>query len=171
MINIKTFEINSQDFVLINDLEKGLLRGSIWGNLYEGYKFILENIGNLSEEQKMMLMLQVYAFTSLELSMYITTHPNNTEAIKTLKRVNIEKDKLKDLVSIVARNLKETGYFYLVHRYTRLNDIKNELLKNNLFINKQRIVFDQNKVDPVSVLLKISFNKSEIIEDKLTITR
>ena len=78
---------------------------------------------------------------------------------------------LKDLVSIVARNLKETGYFYLVHRYTRLNDIKNELLKNNLFINKQRIVFDQNKVDPVSVLLKISFNKSEIIEDKLTVTR
>ena len=30
---------------------------------------------------------------------------------------------LKDLISIVARNLKETGYFYLVHRYTRLNDI------------------------------------------------
>ena len=125
MINIKTFEINSQDFVLINDLEKGLLRGSIWGNLYEGYKFILENIGNLSEEQKMMLMLQVYAFTSLELSMYITTHPNNTEAIKTLKRVNIEKDKLKDLVSMKYGALCSTkpyidGYYDRKNTWERL---------------------------------------------------
>ena len=125
MINIKTFEINSQDFVLINDLEKGLLRGSIWGNLYEGYKFILENIGNLSEEQKLMLMLQVYAFTSLELSMYITTHPNNTEAIKTLKRVNIEKDKLKDLVSMKYGALCSTkpyidGYYDSKNTWERL---------------------------------------------------
>ena len=125
MINIKTFEINSQDFVLINDLEKGLLRGSIWGNLYEGYKFILENIGNLTEEQKMMLMLQVYAFTSLELSMYITTHPNNTEAIKTLKRVNIEKDKLKDLVSMKYGALCSTkpyidGYYDRKNTWERL---------------------------------------------------
>lgn len=98
VIIIKTFEINSQDFVLVNDLEKGFLRGSIWGNLYDGYKFILENIGSMSEEQRLMLMLQVYAFTSLEISMYITTHPNNSEAIKTLKRVNIEKEKLKETI-------------------------------------------------------------------------
>ncbi len=125
VIDIKTFEINSQEFVLINDLEKGLLRGSIWGNLYDGYKFILENIGNLSEEQKLMLMLQVYAFTSLELSMYITTHPNNTEAIKTLKRVNIEKDKLKEVVSMKYGALCSTkpyidGYYDRKNTWERL---------------------------------------------------
>ena len=95
VIIIKTFEVNSQEYVLVNDLEKGFLRGSIWENLYDGYKFILENIAPVTEEQRLMLMLQVYAFTSLELSMYIKTHPDCIEAIKTLKRVNMEKQKLK----------------------------------------------------------------------------
>ena len=125
MINIKTLEINSQEFVLINDLEKGLLRGSIWDNLYDGYKFILENIGNLTEEQKMMLMLQVYSFTSLELSMYITTHPNCKEAIKTLKRVNIEKEKLKEVISMKYGALCSTkpyidGYYDRKNTWERL---------------------------------------------------
>ena len=125
VIDIKTLEINSQEFVLINDLEKGLLRGSIWDNLYEGYKFILENIGNLTEEQKMMLMLQVYSFTSLELSMYITTHPNCTEAIKTLKRVNIEKEKLKEVISMKYGALCSTkpyidGYYDRKNTWERL---------------------------------------------------
>ena len=100
VINIKTFEINSQEYVLVNDLEKGFLRGSIWANLYDGYKVILENVGNLTEEQRLMLMIQVYAFTSLEISMYITTHPNCSEAIKTLKRVNMEKQKLKETIEM-----------------------------------------------------------------------
>lgn len=125
VIDIKTLEINSQEFVLINDLEKGLLRGSIWDNLYDGYKFILENIGNLTEEQKMMLMLQVYLFTSLELSMYITTHPNCTEAIKILKRVNIEKEKLKEVVSMKYGALCSTkpyidGYYDRKNTWERL---------------------------------------------------
>ena len=98
VIIIKTFEVNSQEYVLVNDLEKGFLRGSIWENLYDGYKFILENIAPVTEEQRLMLMLQVYAFTSLELSMYITTHPDCNEAIKTLKRVNMEKQKLKETI-------------------------------------------------------------------------
>ena len=96
VIYIKTLEINSQEYVLVNDLEKGFLRGSIWGNLFDGYKFILENIDNVTEEQKLILMLQIYAFTSLEISMYITTHPDCTDAIKTLKRVNMEKQKLQE---------------------------------------------------------------------------
>ena len=84
----------------MSDLEKGFLRGSIWNNLFDGYKYILENIDTTSDEQRLMLMLQVYAFTSLELSMYITTHPDCTEAIKTLKRVNMEKQKLKETIEL-----------------------------------------------------------------------
>ena len=116
MIYIKTLEINSQEFVLVNDLEKGYLRGSIWDNLYDGYKFILDNIGNLTEEQKLMFMLQIYAFTSLEISMYITTHPDCNEAIKTLKRVNMEKQKLKETIEFKYGALSSTcpyidGYY------------------------------------------------------------
>lgn len=120
MINIKTFEINSQEFVLVNDLEKGFLKGSIWENLYDGYKFMLTDIGNLNDEQKMMLMLQVLSFTSLEISMYITTHPNDEEAIKTLKRVNIEKEKLKENIETKYGSLS-SSYVYINRYYDRKN--------------------------------------------------
>lgn len=113
VINIKTLEINSQEFVLVNDLEKGFLRGSIWSNLYDGYKFILENIGSMTEEQKLMLMLQIYTFTGIELNLYICTHPNCSEAIKTLKRVNVEKNKLKELIDKKYGALCSTGEYVL----------------------------------------------------------
>ena len=78
---------------------------------------------------------------------------------------------LKDLISTVSKCLKEDGYFYLVHRYARLKDIQKELKNFNLFINKERVVYDQNKVDPVTILLKISFKETEIIHEEITITR
>ena len=125
MINIKTFEINSQEFVLVNDLEKGFLKGSIWENLYDGYKFMLTDIGNLNDEQRIMLMLQVLSFTSLEISMYITTHPNDEEAIKTLKRVNIEKEKLKEKIETKYGSLSSScvcinGYYDRKNTWERL---------------------------------------------------
>ena len=124
-MKIKTFEINSQEYVLVNDLEKGFLRGSIWNNLFDGYKFILENIETTSDEQRLMLMLQVYAFTSLEISMYITTHPDCTEAIKTLKRVNMEKQKLKETIELKYGALSSTcpyvdGYYDRKNTWERL---------------------------------------------------
>ena len=78
---------------------------------------------------------------------------------------------LKSLINTVKVNLKDEGYFYLVHRYTRLNEIKKELNDNSLFINKLCLVYDQNKIDPVSVLIKTSFKKSEIIIENKTVTR
>lgn len=78
---------------------------------------------------------------------------------------------LNSLINTVKLNLKEDGYFYMVHRYTRLEDIKNELNKNSLFINKLCLVYDEYKEEPISVLLKISFNETEIIIDKKTVYR
>ncbi|MDE5714947.1 MAG: spore coat protein CotJB [Anaeroplasmataceae bacterium] len=98
MINIKTLEINSQEFILDSDIEKGFLKGSIWANLFSGYKFILNNIEDLSEEEQVLFMLQVYTFASIELTLFICTHPDHQDAIETLKKVNIEKDKLCDYV-------------------------------------------------------------------------
>jgi len=78
---------------------------------------------------------------------------------------------LKELIKTVKNNLKDTGYFYLIHRYTRLNDIIKELEINSLYINKERIIYDQNKIDPITIILKISFNKGEYEKDTLTLTR
>ena len=78
---------------------------------------------------------------------------------------------LQDLIKSVVNNLKIEGQFYLVHRYSRINDIINELSLNGLYINKEKIIYDQNKKEPISVLLKISFNKTEIEVQNLTVTR
>lgn len=94
VIRLKTLEINSQAFVLDSDIEKGFLKGSIWENLFSGYKFILTDVKDLTEEEQFLFMIQVYTFASIELTLYICTHPENKEAIETLKKVNIEKDKI-----------------------------------------------------------------------------
>lgn len=78
---------------------------------------------------------------------------------------------LKDLIKTVKLNLKNNGIFYLVHRYARLNDIIKELSLNDLYINKQTTVYDQNKIEPISVLMKISFENKEIIYNNLVVTR
>lgn len=98
MIEIKTLEINSQQFVLDSDIEKGFLKGSIWENLYSGYKYVVTSIDGLSEEDKLMFILQVYTFASTELTLFICTHPESVEAIETLKKVNIEKNKLTEYI-------------------------------------------------------------------------
>jgi hypothetical protein len=95
---LKTLEINSQQFVLDSDIEKGFLKGSIWENLFSGYKFIVTSIDNLSEEEQVMFMLQVYTFASIELTLFVCTHPDHKEAIETLKKVNIEKEKLCEFI-------------------------------------------------------------------------
>ncbi len=110
---MKTLDINSQQFVLDSDIEKGFLKGSIWENLYSGYKFVLTSIDNLSEEEQVMFMLQVYSFASIELTLYVCTHPDSNEAIETLKKVNIEKKKLCDFI--------ETKYGYLTSCSTYLD--------------------------------------------------
>jgi len=78
---------------------------------------------------------------------------------------------LKELIKTVKNNLKEDGYFYLIHRFTRLHDIVLELNKNGLYINKEKLVYDQNKEEPISILLKISFVNKDIVRESITITR
>ena len=98
MIKIKTLEINSQQFILDSDIEKGFLKGSIWENLYSGYKYVVTSIDGLSEEDKLMFILQVYTFASTELTLFVCTHPDSIETIETLKKVNIEKNNLTNYI-------------------------------------------------------------------------
>ena len=78
---------------------------------------------------------------------------------------------LKSLINTVKLNLNSDGSFYLVHRYARLNEIKKELNDNSLYINRLCLVYDQNKIDPVSVLIKASFKESEIVLENKIVTR
>lgn len=115
VINIKTFDINSQEFVLHSDIEKGFLRGSIWENLFSPYKYVVDNLTNLNEEQRVIYMLMVYSFVSTDLVLFITTHPECKEAIETLKKINIEKKKMEEFLetkfgSICSKSIIFDGY-------------------------------------------------------------
>lgn len=109
---MKTLEINSQAFVLDSDIEKGFLKGSLWENLFSGYKFIVTDINELTEEEQVMFMLQVYTFASIELSLFICTHPDHKEAIETLKKVNIEKEKLCNYIESKYGALKSCSVIF-----------------------------------------------------------
>lgn len=95
---MKTMEINSQQFVVDNDIEKGFLKGSIWENLYIPYKYKVDKINFTSDYARAIYMLEVYSFTSIELTLYLSTHPNHKEAFEMLKKVNAEKEKVCEFI-------------------------------------------------------------------------
>ena len=109
---MKTLEINSQEFILDSDIEKGFLKGSIWENLFSGYKFILTDVQEMTEEEQYLFMRQVYTFASIELTLYICTHPENKDAIETLKKINLEKDKLSDFIETRFGALKSCSVIF-----------------------------------------------------------
>ncbi|MGM9969309.1 MAG: spore coat protein CotJB [Anaeroplasma sp.] len=98
MINIKTLEINSQQFIMNNDIEKGFLRGSIWENLFEPYKYVLDKITPMNEKEMLVYTLQIYTFAALDLKLFIITHPDNKEAKNTYKNIEIECKKIREYI-------------------------------------------------------------------------
>ena len=68
---------------------------------------------------------------------------------------------LEELFDSIARLLKNTGRAYLVHRYTRTEDITKLAHQRNLYVNRIGKVYDTRIQDYTSVLLEISFQKSE----------
>ena len=118
VIEIKTLEINSQQFLVDDDIEKGFLKGSIWKNLFSPYKFVVEKINLTTDLDKLLYMLQVYTFTAIELTLYIDTHPNNKEASDMLKKVNAEKNKICEYIETRYSSLSSfseilNGYYSL----------------------------------------------------------
>lgn len=118
VICIKTLEINSQPFVIDNDIEKGFLKGSIWENLYEPFKYKIDKINFKNDFERVIYMLQVYTFTSIELAQYISTHPNSKEAFNMLKKINSEKKKICEFIETKFSSLSScseilNGFFDL----------------------------------------------------------
>jgi hypothetical protein len=88
VVYIKTLEINSQKFDLNKDYEEGFLKGSAWNNLYSFYKFEPKEIKFNNDLDKLLYLYQIYSFISLELTLFISTHPNEVDAINMLNEVN-----------------------------------------------------------------------------------
>ena len=98
VIKIKTLEINSQPFVIDNDIEKGFLKGSAWENLYDPFKYKVDKINFSNDFERAVYMLQVYTFISIELAQYLSTHPNSKEAFNMLQKINSEKKKICEFI-------------------------------------------------------------------------
>ena len=148
-INEKALEISKLNFDMNNIIN---------------YKLINMDASNFIDEQKYDVIISnpPYFVSSEELK-------NKNEYLKMARHE--EYLTLKELIKTVKNNLKEDGYFYLIHRFTRLHDIVLELNQNGLYINKEKLVYDQNKKEPVSILLKISFINKDIVRESITITR
>jgi hypothetical protein len=100
VIYIKTLEINSQTFDLNKIYEEGFLKGSGWNNLYSFFKYEPKEIKFNNDLEKLVYIYQIYSFISLELTLFISTHPDCKEAIYTLDNINknliMIKDKLEE---------------------------------------------------------------------------
>lgn len=72
------------------------------------------------------------------------------------------------LCNSLVKHLKNNGKVFMVHRPNRFNDIKNEMNKNGLYIDKYQHVYDKNTNKLRSLLLEISFirKQEEKLEDK-----
>lgn len=60
---------------------------------------------NQSEEELLLLMLEVYTFASIELTLYCLTHNDSKEALDYLSKVNIEKNKLNEYIQTKYKSL------------------------------------------------------------------
>ena len=81
------------------------------------------------------------------------TNENTIMTMRQLGRVE-ENLTLEELVFHVSRLLKSNGRFYFVHRPSRLNDIFQELLKNNFHVKTIQMVEDHRDHEVKSVLIE-----------------
>ena len=85
---MKTLEINSQIYDLNKEFEQGFLKGSAWNNLYSFYKYEPKDVKFKSDYESLIYLYQIYSFISLELTLYISTHPTEMDAVNMLNEIN-----------------------------------------------------------------------------------
>jgi len=61
---------------------------------------------------------------------------------------------LKSLIASINRNLKDGGTLYFLFLTTRLEEVMNELRKNNLKVKKMQFVYDENKENSNVFMIK-----------------
>lgn len=83
-----------EKLVVDSNLEHALLVGNLFPNLVSKYKFEPKKPNFKSEKERLLYYVQIYNFYTLELTLYIATHPNNKEAIRLLTEANDERKKI-----------------------------------------------------------------------------
>ncbi len=89
--------IKNQDFKNLYDLNERFLRGNSFNDLYSFYKLVpkTKNIDNLTNQERILLLIQEYNFALIDLALFLDTHPNCKNAIDEYLFINKELTKLK----------------------------------------------------------------------------
>ena len=96
----KIFKKKDSDQIL--EPYEGLVRGNIFGNLYEPYKnYKPEELEPDNEREALLYQLMQYKFALIELNLYLDTNPRDKDAIELYnKYLKIEKEMCKKYESM-----------------------------------------------------------------------
>ncbi|MDD6468188.1 MAG: methyltransferase domain-containing protein [Erysipelotrichaceae bacterium] len=94
----------------------------------------------------------------------------NDNYFLTVARHEVELS-LKELCQQFYRLLKEDGRCYMVHRASRLQEIKNCIQQENLYLTRFQLAYDEKKTVAISVLLEIRKQSAPLIECEPIIIR
>ncbi len=109
-MSFQTLDINMQPFDMTYDLESGFLRGTIWNNLYDKYKYEATKTNTpMTVENQLIYMIQVYSFAVTELTLFVCTHKDNIEAINMLKKISLEREKIYSYYEMKYRDLDHSS--------------------------------------------------------------
>ena len=115
----KMFKKKDSDQIL--EPYEGLVRGNIFGNLYEPYKnYKPEELEPDNEREALLYQLMQYKFALIELSLYLDTNPYESDMIKIYNQyLDIEKqmcDKYESLygpLTLDSNYLEKNGWTWL----------------------------------------------------------
>ncbi len=102
--------------IIDSNLEHALLIGNLFPNLVSKYKFEAKKPNFKSEKERLLYYIQIYNFYTLELALFIATHPNNKEAINILTVANDERKKILAYVNekfSLCRNTNPVESYFL----------------------------------------------------------
>ena len=74
-------------------VKEGFNRGNIFDNLFWPYKYIA-NVKPRNEKEELMNKIQMYAFSSHELNLYLDLYPDDIEAIGLFNQYKDEENRL-----------------------------------------------------------------------------
>lgn len=87
--------VKDQPYENLFEIKERFIRGNSFKDLYSFYKYIPEIPKNLSNKERVLLLIQQYNFALIDLGLYLDTHPENLDCLKDYLFINEELKKLK----------------------------------------------------------------------------
>ena len=84
--------------IVIAEPYNGFIQGNMFDNLYKNYQnYKIDELNPTSEEDYLLLLVQIYGFAAHDLELYLDVNPNDVNAIrKRNEYINMYKDALKN---------------------------------------------------------------------------